>query len=145
MTPATAAFARASAEKLPQTLCTFEVSFAPENSRVAHMRRITAAFLRKWDVCGQLAENIVLAVSELVTNAIQHGHGEVRLRVRYAAGELRIEVTDGNPEPAKLRTVGDDEVSGRGLFLIAVLSQDWDVSDDGKTIWCIFRVPAGRP
>jgi anti-sigma regulatory factor (Ser/Thr protein kinase) len=144
MTPATAV-APVTAKPLPQTSRAFEVCFTPDKTRVAHMRRITAAFLRKWDVCGPLAKEVVLVVSELVTNAIQHGHGDVGLRMRYDAGELCIEVKDGNPEPAELRSAGDEDESGRGLFLVAVLAKDWGVSDDGTTTWCTFRVPAGRP
>lgn len=143
MTPATAV-APVPAEALPQTARTFEVAFVPDKMQVSRMRRTTAEQLRLWNVRGTLAENVVLAVSELVTNAVQHGHGAVGLRVRYVVGELRIEVTDGNPEPAELRSAGDDDVSGRGLFLVAVFARDWGVSDDGKTTWCTFRVPAGR-
>lgn len=123
----------------------FEVSFAPDKSRVRHMRTITAAFLRKWDVGDQLAEHIVLAVSELVTNAVQHGHGDVGLRVRYAAAELRIEVSDGSAELAQLRSADDSDESGRGLILVSFFANDWGVSDDGTTTWAVFSAPMGRP
>ncbi|UIX34510.1 ATP-binding protein [Streptomyces sp. GQFP] len=66
------------------------------------------------------------------------------LRIQYPDGELRIEVTDDNPTPATLRPADDEDLSGRGLFLIAVLSREWGVSDDGRTTWCVFRVPARR-
>lgn len=123
----------------------FEVSFAPDKARVRHMRTITAAFLRKWDVGDQLAEHIVLAVSELVANAVQHGHGDVGLRVRHAAAELRIEVSDGNAELPQLRSADEDDESGRGLFLVAFFSSDWGVSDDGTMTWAVFSAPTGGP
>ncbi|MEV5481547.1 MULTISPECIES: ATP-binding protein [Streptomyces] len=145
MSPATAV-ARAAADTLPQssTSRSFEVSFAPAPACVACMRRITAAFLDLWNVPGPLAENIVLAVSELVTNAVEHGKGGVGLRVRYPDNELRIEVTDGNPTPAKMRRAADNDASGRGLLLVTVLAHEWGVSDGGTTTWCVFRAPAGR-
>ncbi|MFG2141864.1 ATP-binding protein [Streptomyces sp. NPDC048650] len=144
MTPAASVASVAQAKPLSQTAGAFEVSFTPDKTRVGHMRTITAAFLRKWDVGGSLAEYIVLAVSELVTNAVQHGFGEVGLRVRFAARELRIEVSDGNSKPAELRCADDDDESGRGMFIVAFFSTDWGVSEDGTTTWAAFRVPAGR-
>ncbi|MFE2157082.1 ATP-binding protein [Streptomyces lydicus] len=144
MTPATSVASAAPAKPLSQTTGAFEVSFTPDKTRVRHMRTITTAFLRKWDVDGPLAEYIVLAVSELVTNAVQHGYGEVGLRVRYAADELHIEVSDGNPQPAELRSADDDDESGRGMFLVAFFSKDWGVSEDGTTTWAAFRAPTGR-
>ncbi|WP_371792285.1 ATP-binding protein [Streptomyces sp. NBC_01471] len=121
----------------------FSVAFSPEQTRVARMRRVTRAFMRHWAVPEVLAENVVLCVSELVTNAIQHGHGDIGLRVRYTADELRVDVTDGNHAPALLRAAGDDDVSGRGLLLVAMLAMDWGVDNDGTTTWCVFHV-AGR-
>ncbi|MEU2432469.1 ATP-binding protein [Streptomyces sp. NPDC007861] len=79
----------------------FEVAFAPDPACVARARQITGAFLEPCNANGELAENIVLAVSELVTNAIEHGTGEVGLRIRYSDSDVRIEVTDGNPTPPK--------------------------------------------
>lgn len=126
---------------LPQTSRAFEVAFAPARLRVGRMRRITRAFLGLWDVGNPLAENIVLAVSELVTNAVGHGEGDVALRVQYADNELRVAVTDGSPTPANLRSAGDDDDSGRGLVLIAVLAHQWGTDDDGRMTWCVFRRP----
>ncbi|MDF3140964.1 MULTISPECIES: ATP-binding protein [unclassified Streptomyces] len=108
------------------------------------MRRITRAQLRHWDLT-TLTDDATLAVSELVTNAIKHGKGQsVGLRVRRSPYELRIEVTDGTPSPARLRSAGVADENGRGLFLVAALAREWGVSKDSKTTWCIFRIPEGR-
>ncbi|MDX2820603.1 ATP-binding protein [Streptomyces ipomoeae] len=131
-------------ELVQQTALGFAVAFTPDKARVGPMRRITAAHLRLWKVPGPTAENIVLAVSELVANAIEHGYGDIGLTIVYACGEVRVEVTDSNPTPAKLTFADDEDVSGRGLFLVAVLAQDWGVSGDGRSTWCVFRVPARR-
>ncbi|MGW0708904.1 ATP-binding protein [Streptomyces sp. NPDC002643] len=132
------------AELAHQSALGFAVAFTPDKARVGRMRRITAAHLRMWKVSGASAENIVLAVSELVSNAIEHGHGDIELTVLYSCGEVRVEVTDDNPAPAKLTFADAEDVSGRGLFLVAVLAQDWGVSDDGRSTWCVFHVPARR-
>jgi serine/threonine-protein kinase RsbW len=123
----------------------FVVTFTPDETRVARMRRITAAHLRHWNVTGELAKDVVVAVSELVTNAVRYGHGDITFKVLYAADELWIEVTDGNPTPARLSPAGEDDESGRGLLMVAHLAWNWGVSDHGETTWCVFRVPAGRP
>ncbi|MEN8656101.1 ATP-binding protein [Streptomyces sp. 21So2-11] len=145
MSPATSAVVAAAAELQQGIGPGFAVAFTPGKSRVAHMRKITAAHLRLWRVPQSIAENVVLAVSELVTNGIQHGHGAVGLKAICSDGVLRVEVTDGNPSPAQLIAADDDDISGRGLFLVAVLAHTWGVSKDGHTTWCAFRLPPGTP
>ncbi|MFD9818800.1 ATP-binding protein [Streptomyces violascens] len=125
-----------------QTEHAFEVVFPPEKARVAQMRRITRAFLRLHGVQDSVAEDVVLPLSELVSNGVQHGNGEIVLRVRYAGSGLRIEVSDGNPVPAEMRVAPDDDVSGRGLFIVNALAQEWGVSDDGATTWCELSLAA---
>ncbi|WP_217556709.1 ATP-binding protein [Streptomyces sp. GbtcB6] len=143
MSPATAV-APAATNAPPRTPRAFDLAFTSDPALVSQARLITRAFLGLWKVTGELAENIVLAVSELVANAVEHGTGDVRLRLQYPDSEVRIEVTDDNPTPAVLRPADDEDVSGRGLFLIAVLARKWGVSEDGVTTWCVFRVPATR-
>ncbi|MEU6406058.1 ATP-binding protein [Streptomyces sp. NPDC046985] len=144
MWPATAV-APVAAKRLPQTSRAFEAAFEPEPVCVGHARRITLAFLGLWHVRGPLADNIALVVSELVSNGVEHGAGDVGLRVQYPDDEIRIEVTDGNPAPARMRSAGDDDESGRGLLLVTVLARKWGVTNDGRTTWATFRVPSGRP
>ncbi|WP_432097651.1 ATP-binding protein [Streptomyces sp. bgisy100] len=134
----------AAPQAMAQDLRCFAVTFAPDEARVADMRRTTADHLRRWDVPARLADDAVLAVSELGTNAIEHGLGNVDLRVWCSREGLRIEVTDESSESAELRSAAADDLSGRGLFLIAALSHAWGTSDGGRTTWCEFRLPAGR-
>ncbi|MFJ3212789.1 ATP-binding protein [Streptomyces flaveolus] len=124
---------------------TFEVAIAPDPMRVAQTRRIAVAFLRYRAVPAPVAEDVVVAVSELVTNAIEHGQGAVSLRMRHADHEVLVEVTDDSPVPARLRTAAAHHVRGRGLFLVAALAQErWGVTNEGRTTWAVFRVPQGR-
>ncbi|WP_255115193.1 ATP-binding protein [Streptomyces sudanensis] len=118
--------------------------FAPSDHRVGHMRRITASHLRHHG-CAALIDDAVLVVSELVTNAIRHGRGEVGLKVTVLTGELLIEVGDRSTAPARLRTAGDDDEDGRGLLLVTALARTWGVSDDGTTTWCTLALPERRP
>lgn len=122
----------------------FKVDFPPDERRIGQMRRITRAQLRHWGLA-MLTDDATLAVSELATNAIKHGKGQpVGLRVRHSAYELRIEVTDGTPTPARLRSAGVADENGRGLLLVAALAKEWGVSRDGTTTWCSLAIPDGK-
>ncbi|URM91105.1 ATP-binding protein [Streptomyces sp. MRC013] len=123
----------------------FVVSFEPAVHRVGHMRRITAAHLRHHGpAVAPLIDDAVLVVSEPVANAIQHGKGKVGLKVTVLAGELRIEVSDGNTTPARPRAADDDAEDGRGPLPVAALTRTWGVSEDGTTTWCTLVLPDGR-
>ncbi|MEU9734113.1 ATP-binding protein [Streptomyces sp. NPDC048002] len=119
----------------------FEVAFAPERHRVIGARRMTASHLRLWHLSESLTTDVVVTVSELVTNAVQHGSGDIRLRVQCSAGRLLVEVSDHNPAPARMRPVHDEDTRGRGLHLVNHLAQDWGVSDGGRTTWAAFGLP----
>lgn len=121
----------------------FEVNFLPADCRVRQMRRVTSAHLRLWDLTA-LRDTATLAVSELVTNALRHGQGKpVGLRVTSSDHELRIEVTDGSPTPARLREAGEAAENGRGLLLVSAVSKEWGVSPDGTMTWCSLAIPEG--
>jgi len=123
----------------------FEIVMEPAPSRVALTRRVTERHLRRWGMPMSLMEDVLLAVSELVTNAVCHGHGDtVGLRVRYAVGKLTVEVFDGNPAPARSHFAGESEEHGRGLLIVAALSDAWGASLDGARTWCTFTVPVRR-
>lgn len=119
----------------------FEVAFLPAEHCIGQMRRITRDKLRHWDLT-VLTDDATLAVSELVTNAIKHADGKpVGLRVRHSSFELHIEVTDGTPTPARLRSASVADESGRGLLLVAALAKEWGVSPDGTMTWCSLEIP----
>lgn len=86
-------------------------------------------------------EEVRLLVNELVTNALRHAGaittGGIGLRVQIDGPTVRIEVTDHGPgfEP-KVETPTLEQTSGRGLFLVETLADDWGVIDgDGTTVW----------
>ncbi|NKI42449.1 ATP-binding protein [Streptomyces sp. LD120] len=117
------------------------MSFPSLESRVADARRLAEAYLRLWDL-SPFVDEVVLVVSELVTNAVRYGNGRpVVLRVYVSDGALVIEVRDGSPLPARLRLVDEEAESGRGLFLVAALAREWGVSPDGTTTWCALELP----
>ncbi|MFI6019035.1 ATP-binding protein [Streptomyces sp. NPDC051287] len=105
--------------------------------KVGEMRQTTRAFLRRCRVSQSVVGVVGLAVSELVTNAVVHGEGEVVLRITVAFDVVRVSVTDHNLAPAVLKEAGPDAESGRGIRLVDAVSDAWESS--GKETWCEFR------
>ncbi len=83
-------------------------------------------------------------MSELVTNAVIHGEGTICLVVRLLDREVRVEVTDDSPQPARVTRAGPDDVSGRGMFLVAVLARYIEVSEDGYTTTAAFSLSGSQ-
>ncbi|MEV2258615.1 ATP-binding protein [Streptomyces anulatus] len=114
----------------------FQAVFLPEPLRVREMRRATKTFLSQRGVPGATIDDAELVVSELVTNAIQHGGGEVGFAISAYNGSVRISVTDASAAPAQSRQVDADSESGRGLTLVTFIVDCWRVSADGTTVHC---------
>lgn len=88
-------------------------------------------------------DDIMLATSELVTNAFEHGERPERLELAYAGGRLTLRVHDAGSLPPELRTPSGAEARSRGLVLVQALSEDWGFErcPGGKYVWAVFRVP----
>jgi anti-sigma regulatory factor (Ser/Thr protein kinase) len=81
--------------------------------------------------------DVTLAVSELVTNAVIHGGGEIELRVEAGDRVVKGEVIDGGVGfEQRLR---DREVTGRGLEIVGQLSKSWGVFQGTTHVW--FEIP----
>lgn len=119
----------------------FEARFAPAPTSVGLSRSTSSALLRQCEVAAPLTEDVVLCISELVTNGITYGAGDVSLRLCYLGNEIRVEVVDSSSVRATMRPAGPDDTSGRGLALVEALSWKWGASEDGRTTWCTFRTP----
>lgn len=118
--------------------------------RVGIMRRIAAARLRH---CGldSMMDDVMLVVSELLTNAIQHsGTTEISLSITVEDGSLNVRVRDGMPGACAAQHPDSAAESGRGLLLVEALAKgnggDWGTSDAGAETWCTLPVPdEGQP
>jgi anti-sigma regulatory factor (Ser/Thr protein kinase) len=102
---------------------------------VAEARRTSTRQLAHWGL-DDLVFTTELVVSELVTNAIRHAGGPVRLRlIRERA--LVCEVFDGGATAPHLRHPRAMDEGGRGLLLVSQLAQRWGTRfvPDGKIIW----------
>lgn len=102
---------------------------------VAEARKVTTQQLSAWGL-DELAFTTELVVSELVTNAIRHASGPIRLRL-ITEHALICEVSDGGATAPHLRHPKTTDEGGRGLFLISQFTQRWGTryTPEGKVIW----------
>jgi anti-sigma regulatory factor (Ser/Thr protein kinase) len=77
-----------------------------------------------------------LVISELVTNALVHGRGEIDLRLQHEGETVRGEVIDhGAGFEYEVRERGPGDVSGRGLFLVDALTNRWGIHEGTTHVW----------
>nr|WP_258054581.1 SpoIIE family protein phosphatase [Streptomyces sp. Ru71] len=104
---------------------------------VMHARRFTARTLRSWGVSEE-ADVVQLVVSELVTNAVVHTQGDLRLDLTRIGDRIRVAVTDSLPRaPVKPRIVDWESTGGRGIMLVEAMSAAWGSVPvgGGKQVW----------
>jgi serine phosphatase RsbU (regulator of sigma subunit)/anti-sigma regulatory factor (Ser/Thr protein kinase) len=115
-------------------------SFAVEAdiNAAARARAFAAATLRDWSLPEPLARDVLLVVSELVSNAVKYGRPPVEIRLRHDRRHLLVEVEDrATAIPRKLRPSPFQE-HGRGLQLVARVTDRWGTrpTPGGKVVWC---------
>ncbi|WEH15299.1 ATP-binding protein [Streptomyces sp. VNUA24] len=107
--------------------------------QVAEARHFVAALLQEWGV----ADDAVLVVSELATNAVRHSlsgsaGGWFLVVVGFRADGVRLEVVDqGGDNVPEMCDVVSQDAGGRGLWLVSACAKDWGVKDvpSGRTVW----------
>lgn len=106
-------------------------------------REFVSAALVEWGRTDRL-DDIRLCVSELVTNALLHGvptGREMCVAVTLDTGMVRIEVRDSGDGSPHARRVTPDACSGRGLWLVREVADDFGIDEHsvGKTVWAVFK------
>ncbi|MFB7494371.1 ATP-binding protein [Streptomyces sp. NPDC056161] len=118
---------------------------------VAQARCLVGTLLAGWGLADEPADDAILVLSELVTNAIAHSGGSrIVCRVRVLGDGVRIEVEDerrGASVPA-MREPGTYDQGGRGLLLVDRLSDAWGVHEaangTGRVVWADLPGGGGR-
>ncbi|HSE08129.1 MAG TPA: SpoIIE family protein phosphatase [Nocardioidaceae bacterium] len=123
-------------------------TFAPEGQSVSKARDFVRESLESWEA-EELADEVVLATSELVTNAVIHAGTPVQVALDLDPQALRVEVQDLHPHrslPVGLPAADEDAEHGRGLAIAAALAGSWgvDYTAGAKRIWLSFE-RAGAP
>ncbi|WP_436845130.1 SpoIIE family protein phosphatase [Streptomyces cinerochromogenes] len=117
----------------PDRIATWDLE--PDPAVVGEVRTRALRRLADWGL-DEAAFAVELMLSELVTNAIRHGSGPVRVRLLHGR-TLICEVCDASNTAPHLRRAASTDEGGRGLFLVAQLARSWGTRylPQGKVIW----------
>ncbi|MFJ8635949.1 SpoIIE family protein phosphatase [Streptomyces sp. NPDC093568] len=115
-----------------------------EPRSVGRAREYARGQLLSWDL-EPLVDTTELLVSELVTNALRYGEGDIRLRLLLDR-TLVCEVWDSGLVQPRRRRARDTDEGGRGLQLVGLLSAAWGSrrTPRGKTVWFELPLPDGE-
>lgn len=108
---------------------------------VTQARRFAEAALSEFGL-EDLSWEVVLLVSELVSNSVLHARSDVTLRLEtLGPGEVRVDVRDTSAKLPTRRMFSDQSTTGRGLRLLEEVAAVWGVRTEevGKTVWAVFR------
>ncbi|MFF8841650.1 SpoIIE family protein phosphatase [Streptomyces sp. NPDC015127] len=117
----------------PGRIATWDLPADP--ALVSEVRSSATRQLADWGL-DEVAFAAELMLSELVTNAIRHGAGPIRVRLLHDR-TLICEVSDTSNTAPHLRRAASTDEGGRGLFLVAQLAESWGTryTPEGKVIW----------
>ncbi|WBO68013.1 ATP-binding protein [Streptomyces camelliae] len=134
----------------PSRHCTVELQALP--SRIGQVRRIVSAQLRYWHM-DPLIDRAALGVTELLSNVHRHARPDksctVELELR--PDRLTVSVRDNDPrlpvpvDTADTPDAGPLATCGRGLAMVAAVSESWGARPDGengKIVWFTLPAPA---
>ncbi|MFE9661221.1 ATP-binding protein [Streptomyces sp. NPDC005955] len=129
----------------PSRHCTVELQALP--SRIGQIRRIVSAQLRYWHV-DALIDHASLGVTELLANVHRHAEPDKTCTVdmELLFDRLTVSVLDHDPRLPQVRPAGPFDTSGRGLAMVAAVSESWGArpfGTSGKIVW--FTLPAAVP
>nr|WP_241670936.1 amino acid permease [Streptomyces lavendulae] len=114
---------------------------AADPAAVAALRSSVGKQLDDWGL-DELAFTTEVIVSELVTNAIRYVGGPIQVHL-IRDRTLTCEVSDTGHTTPNLRHAASDDEGGRGLFIVAQMTQRWGTryTPTGKVIWTEQTLP----
>ncbi|MFF7972530.1 ATP-binding protein [Streptomyces sp. NPDC007905] len=132
----------------PSRHCTVELQALP--SRIGQVRRIVSAQLRYWHL-DPLIDRAALGVTELLSNVHRHARPDklCTVELELLLDRLTVSVRDHDPRLPAVADVADAadvaplSTCGRGLAMVAAMSESWGArpdGDNGKVVW--FTLPA---
>lgn len=131
----------------PPPVNTLSWSFPGTAADVTCSRRwLAVAATEVWGECED-TDRLVLAYSEIATNAVLHGTGPVTVAAQICPTSARCEVADRSARLPKSRHATSGDVGGRGLDMVRQTVDRLRVAADGigKTVsFVVGRRDGGR-
>ncbi|MDT0381217.1 ATP-binding protein [Streptomyces sp. DSM 42041] len=137
-----------SRDSRPSRHCAVEFQALP--SRIGQVRRIVSAQLRYWHL-DPLIDRVALGLTELLANVHQHAGPDKHCTVEmvFLWDRLTVSVRDHDPQLPSLRVSDTSATHGRGLALVAALSDSWGIREQhdgsGKVVWFTLPAPFTAP
>jgi anti-sigma regulatory factor (Ser/Thr protein kinase) len=119
------------------------LAFTADLEAAGRSRAFAAGVCARWSL-GTIIDDVVLLVSELVTNAVVHARTKAELQLARGGGMLSIAVADHSPTLPQPRSGEPLAPGGRGLLLVTGLAEtvgSYRTADGSKVVWCALRLP----
>ena len=125
------------AQGSPRPTWTMQWESGPPTSVIPLVRAQVRVVLREWGLTDEAADDVLLVATELVTNAIVHGLGPVRVAMTPSTESVRVEVHDAGTGRPQLHPPDPWRIGGRGMQLVEALSLRWGWTNNGggTTVW----------
>jgi hypothetical protein len=109
---------------------------AQDAQAVGKARELVRKALAEWGL-ESVQDVVELVVSELVTNAVRHARGPIRLCLTCDGVRLLGAVCDGDPHLPAVGCSQVDDEGGRGLALVEAVTHRWgtQITSTGKRVW----------
>jgi anti-sigma regulatory factor (Ser/Thr protein kinase) len=110
---------------------------------VGTARRQARSALSSWDTDERATDDVLLVLSELVTNAVLHAGDAQSVGLVLYDDRVRVEVADRSRAAPSPSGYGPDAHTGRGLALVRSMTIDWGVAHQaqGKVVWADVPLP----
>jgi anti-sigma regulatory factor (Ser/Thr protein kinase) len=120
-----------------------ELQLPHTTESVRRARRTIAAFLDPSEVPVSVVDDLLLLVSELVTNAVVHAGSPAVVRLDADVERIKVAVADRDGQAPNITDPDPLSSSGRGVLLVDRLAARWGVEPqcEGKVVW--FELPRG--
>ncbi|MEV7289085.1 ATP-binding protein [Streptomyces sp. NPDC093252] len=128
----------------PSRHCAVELQALP--ARIGQVRRIVSAQLRYWHL-DPLIDRASLGVTELLSNVHRHAQPDktCTVEIELRLDRLTVSVHDHDPRLPELAEADPLATCGRGLAMVAAVSESWGAQLDGergKVVWFTLPTPA---